>query len=245
MALKHQLEVLRKSLQQHEQVLDHLRNAPEAEVTSVLRTLRTTADVPSALASIAGRAGSTVQPSAVTTARAILPTVDSDIEFELTTLHESVYPVLAPLSPKSIELEALFPYRPRRSLTPESATRTTDGAVADTTPILVPVLLSPLSTETKSKRRPSDPARIRPYVDRRLDQLDVSYWTQIPISNEFAAHVLSNYFEIYHPVLGSFDTDLFLADLTEHKLNNCSVFLFNALMAHACVSCTVITVCAT
>ena len=76
----------------------------------------------------------------------------------------------------------------------------------------------------------------RQYVDSRLSRLDIGYWTRIPISSDFAACVLSQYFETYYPVIGCFDTDLFLSDLVDLKPDQCSGFLLSTLMSLACVS---------
>ena len=69
---------------------------------------------------------------------------------------------------------------------------------------------------------PSEPPR---YVDSRLHRLEVSYQTNVPISNEYAPIAISLYLETDHPIIGLFDADLFLADLVGNRLNFCSPLL--------------------
>ena len=74
------------------------------------------------------------------------------------------------------------------------------------------------------------------YCDTRLHELDISFWTSVPISNEFAANVISLYLETDHPLLGIFDPALFISDLVTWKLQFCSRLLVNAILYWACVS---------
>lgn len=64
----------------------------------------------------------------------------------------------------------------------------------------------------------------------------MDYWTRVPISDDFAARVLSSYLVRDHPIIGLFDADLFLDDLVGKCLDFCSPLLVSALMFHACVS---------
>ncbi len=72
--------------------------------------------------------------------------------------------------------------------------------------------------------------------DERLGKIVISTWTKVPITNEFAARVISLYLETDHPLLGLFDADLFLDDLVSGQINFCSPLLVNALLCWACVS---------
>lgn len=192
------------------------------------------------LASIKGCANTAARPSEVETARAILPRTESGVEFELSLLHHSVYPPLEPLCLNSVDFEILFPQFPRRrSLTPEPPIRTSSIELSES--VIDPVLTvaPPFPLRGFSSRRTSPvagPLPDRQYIDSRLSRIDIGYWTRIPISNEFAACVLSHYFETYHPIIGCLDADLFLCGLVDHRLDNCSAFLLSALMSFACVS---------
>jgi hypothetical protein len=79
------------------------------------------------------------------------------------------------------------------------------------------------------------PSEAYSYVDGRLHQLRVDYWTRIPISNEFAARVISSYLQVDHALLGFFDADLFVADLVAQQLRYCSAVLVSSLLFYACV----------
>lgn len=73
-------------------------------------------------------------------------------------------------------------------------------------------------------------------LDDRLSQLDISYWTVVPIDNESAASLISQYIMTDHALLPSFDADLFLQDLVSKTIRFCSPLLVNALLAWASVS---------
>jgi hypothetical protein len=230
MAVKDQLQLLREKLKRHEEILDHLQSAPENEALATFRRLRSTGNSENTLALISGRAGTTVRPSNIETARAIQPPTASQFEFELNMLHRFIYPALEPLNSKSVDLDMLFARSFRRRLTTEPfkhSNRIDSGEpTAITSSITTPRATPPLADKA------SGPL----HVDARLSRLHVGYWTNVPIDDDFAASVLSHYLETDHPLWGCFDADLFLSDLVDHKLNACSPFLFNALMAHACVS---------
>jgi hypothetical protein len=71
--------------------------------------------------------------------------------------------------------------------------------------------------------------------DSRLHDLRIAYWTTVPISNDKAAAILSLYLENQHPVLGTFDADLFIRDLVGQQLRFCSPFLVDAVLYYGCV----------
>ncbi|PSR85566.1 hypothetical protein BD289DRAFT_482675 [Coniella lustricola] len=70
--------------------------------------------------------------------------------------------------------------------------------------------------------------------DKRLHNVNISRWTEVAVSNEFAAKAMSLYLQTDHPLFGLFDADLFLNDLTSGQLNFCSPLLVNALLCWAC-----------
>ncbi|KAI8945961.1 hypothetical protein F4801DRAFT_566339 [Xylaria longipes] len=79
---------------------------------------------------------------------------------------------------------------------------------------------------------PEEPAD---YYDERLKYLQADFWTHIRVSNDFAARVISLYMRTDHPLLGLFNSDLFIADLGSRRTNYCSKFLFHALMYLGCL----------
>lgn len=72
--------------------------------------------------------------------------------------------------------------------------------------------------------------------DQRLRSLDISFWTDVPISNEAAKRILSSYLSTEHPVVGFFDADLFVEDLIAQRDRYCSPVLVSGLFFWACVS---------
>ena len=72
--------------------------------------------------------------------------------------------------------------------------------------------------------------------DERLKNLNIEFWTSVPIPSDLAAKIISLYLETDHPLLGSFDPDLFLADLVDCRNNYCSEILVSAVMYWGCVS---------
>jgi hypothetical protein len=72
--------------------------------------------------------------------------------------------------------------------------------------------------------------------DDRLRGLAISSWTKVPISDTYAANVISLYLTKDHPIVGFFDSDLFLQDLTDGNANFCSPLMVSAVLYWACVS---------
>jgi hypothetical protein len=102
--------------------------------------------------------------------------------------------------------------------------------------------ISPLSGELRTifSEREQLPGHLtrKPLCDSRLEKLDIGYWTRVPIDDAVAAHVISRYLEIDHPLLGFFDPESFLATLTNSDTSSCgcSSILVNALLYWATVS---------
>ncbi|PTB75254.1 N-terminal fungal transcription regulatory domain-containing protein [Trichoderma longibrachiatum ATCC 18648] len=70
--------------------------------------------------------------------------------------------------------------------------------------------------------------------DSRLEKLDISRWTNVNISNEYAARAISLYLETDHPLLGFFEPNQFVSDLIAGKTDHCSRLLVNALLYWSC-----------
>jgi hypothetical protein len=79
------------------------------------------------------------------------------------------------------------------------------------------------------------PPSAQPYCDDRLHSLQISLWTNIPISNDLAARVLSLYLATDHPLLGLFDPQLFITDLISGGQTFCSRFLVHVVLYWGCV----------
>ncbi|KAM5529810.1 Nitrogen assimilation transcription factor nit-4-like protein 1 [Fusarium oxysporum f. sp. phaseoli] len=70
--------------------------------------------------------------------------------------------------------------------------------------------------------------------DERLEELNMSFWTSVSISNDVAAKIISLYLETDHPLLGTFEPDLFVDDLTNCRVRHCSPLLVSAIMYWGC-----------
>lgn len=68
-------------------------------------------------------------------------------------------------------------------------------------------------------------------IDPCLHYIDISHWTTVTISNQFATQAISLYLNMNQPWWAFFDTDLFLDDLVNVENNFCSRMLVNALLA--------------
>lgn len=84
-----------------------------------------------------------------------------------------------------------------------------------------------------TRGQPSDTA---PLCDPRLEQLDIGFWTSVPLESSLASRAISLYLVTDHPLLGIFEPSLFVSDLVNHRTDFCSPALVNALLYWACVS---------
>jgi hypothetical protein len=75
-----------------------------------------------------------------------------------------------------------------------------------------------------------------PYCDDRLNSLEISFWTDVPVPSTMAARAISLYLQTDHPLLGTFEPASFVGDLIGHRTKFCSHFLANAVLYWACVS---------
>lgn len=72
--------------------------------------------------------------------------------------------------------------------------------------------------------------------DPRLEELDVTYWTNVPIPNNYAAAAISLYLRKEHPAIALFDACLVVGDLVSRRNAYCSRLFVNTLLSHAMVS---------
>ncbi|EXK24052.1 hypothetical protein FOMG_19203 [Fusarium oxysporum f. sp. melonis 26406] len=70
--------------------------------------------------------------------------------------------------------------------------------------------------------------------DERLQELNISFWTTVPIHSDLAAKIILLYLQTDHPLLGTFDPDLFVNDLIHCETRYCSRLLLSALMYWGC-----------
>jgi hypothetical protein len=176
----------------------------------------------------------------------------SELEFELMSLHPSIYPQLLPIDRSKIRLvpiqQSKWPPSPlgelvsgspppsesQKLVSTASQKHLTSNNGPEATQGYAPYPIKGESAESTSLTM--GPHRPQPLCDARLHQLQIGYWTRIPISDDFAACVISSYLVRDHRMLGLFDADLFISDLVERRLEFCSPFLLSSLMYYACVS---------
>jgi hypothetical protein len=250
MALKKKFEVLQQQLKDHVELIQHLKSLPVEEAAKLLRRMNTVSDVSNVLASISGSSHGQLQLSNIQTARSLSPPTQTTLEFELMASHKMAYPKLVSIDTASIILSpsikqaaptslsdngSLVPYK---STEDHDALSTIPSSSSEDFVSMAWIENLPPTLQEIDRARASPligPIPARSFVDDRLLQLRIKYWTKIPVSDGFVASVLSFYFELDHPVLGFFDADLFLSDLANHRLQFCSSFLVSSLMHYACV----------
>ncbi|CAG7558172.1 unnamed protein product [Fusarium equiseti] len=93
----------------------------------------------------------------------------------------------------------------------------------------------PSTSQDSGQTRELEQPRLQNYCDSRLERLQIGYWSKIPISDDFAASLISFYINNDHKIMGFFDADLFLEDLVECRQRFCSSFLqgYTAIDSHA------------
>jgi hypothetical protein len=96
---------------------------------------------------------------------------------------------------------------------------------------------SPLRGVPNTRTSPvSGPARDRFYCDSRLKDIDFGYWTTVPVSDDFAASLISLFLENEYGIVAIFDVETFLTDIVARRFDFCSSFLVNSLLCLASVS---------
>ncbi|KAH7323185.1 hypothetical protein B0I35DRAFT_477067 [Stachybotrys elegans] len=244
--LQRRVDGLQQTLADHEELLQYLRTIPDHEAAQVLAQLRTAPNVPALLAAVKGRVPGIRRPSDLALARNHLPPSPSSLALELTARHQMAYPTLAPIRLIDIVLEprlrmaGLGSPQLRASLAAGSIPgnvlqRRSDAPYAwweFTAPLMRKVTPPPAQD---AEVPPPGPAKPGEYIDQRLRHLTIDYWTRVPVSNDFAAAIISTYLQIELPIYGWFDPGLFIGSLVKCDLTFCSSFLVSAFMLTACI----------
>ncbi|KAK5652938.1 hypothetical protein OQA88_9417 [Cercophora sp. LCS_1] len=207
---KHQdLETTATSMQD---VLELLRNAPEDTAARVFQELRNGTSLSEILDTIGPKATSPL--SHLQASRNASAPTDSTLEFCLNANHSTAFPRLTPLHLANFDLKLLGL-----------------GASND---ILGRPSKKPRSERTAFDPKPEAASPGYPYIDSRLEDLDIHRWTDVPISNSLASRVISFYLANEHPILGPFSPGLFVRDLVSGDQRFCSPLLVSALLAWSC-----------
>jgi len=201
-------DIKKQSLEVHKQqgeLLHMMRTAPEEEALDILFRLRATADPQAVLESSRGSMSRRYQPSAIETVQSISTSTFSELEFELAMRHPLPYPQVPAVDTGSVDLKSLA------------------GGASEN-----------MSPSTFDSRQSSASSMVEDLYDARLRNLDISYWTTVPMPSSVAAKIISSYLQTHHPIWSLFHADLFVRDLVERRLEFCSSFLVNALLCYAC-----------
>lgn len=229
MALRQELKRLREDMIHHTTVLDQLQSVPNERALEIIDQLRAGLSVAD-LAQHITQSPSHYSLSETRTACGILPGVQSTRELELMVRHKIAYPSSFPTITTGL-CDRQDPGRP-------SITKGLEPSGTNSEPKQLPTeqlsgRQSPPIAKATSIGGPMQPPQ---HCDARLQHLEISYWTQVPIGNELAAQAISAYLENEHALVGFFDADLFIADLVNHRQEHCSSFLASSLLSLTCVS---------
>ncbi|KAK2052640.1 hypothetical protein LY76DRAFT_609724 [Colletotrichum caudatum] len=194
-------------------LLSMLKSVSDGEALEALQRLRTGSD-PAELSSALRNGG--VALSRTSPGRADLPPEQLPLEFELMMKYPIAYPIGSLIHPPSMDSDFLGGFHPNFT-NPAAATYENR-----TQPYP-----SPFGASSTTGLSP--PSKL---FNSRLLSVDISKWTNVPISNEFSIKVLSLYFEVEHPLMPLFDVEFFLEGLLGNN-QFCSCLLVNALFAWA------------
>ncbi|GKT51661.1 uncharacterized protein ColSpa_11842 [Colletotrichum spaethianum] len=203
-----------------------LKRVPDEQALEALKLLRT-GNEPAEVGSALRRYD--VGLSQVALNRAILPPTQTSLEFELMMRHPLAYPTWAPVEPSKLDLEfLLLPSKIRW----EGSGPTLTAGSPDGHPYLSPYAHEPRerSPDATSLTGPLRPPKL---YDNRLLGINITQWTNVPVTNGFFIAVLQLYLETDHPIMPLIDADLLLDGLLGRN-EFCSRFLVNALFAWAC-----------
>ncbi|KAI0841634.1 hypothetical protein F5Y06DRAFT_195478 [Hypoxylon sp. FL0890] len=253
MALKREVESLRRSTEDMLEIFDLLESAPDVVSLDILRRLKSTRKQPDGannpsdvLASVKkDLEGDPVLPVMLSNRQlmaGLIPETQQTPEYELMMRCPTAYSMLIPVEIAFINLADLL--RPAILKRPKASSFTTlgDTPSSSTTPSQNEGTPRSGLTPTLSEAGNHGIDNFEPLlsmhtiIDDRLKSVNFQRWTAVPITNELAATLISLYLEIDHQWCPLFDADLFLDDCVQGKTHFCSALLMNALLGWACVS---------
>ncbi|KAI3320438.1 hypothetical protein HD806DRAFT_506361 [Xylariaceae sp. AK1471] len=201
------------------ELLEMFKNLSEERSTALLRLLRERGDAATVISEFRG--GSDESSDSPSGPNLWGPRRHrSTLESELMANNPKAYPVLLPIDPTVLARSNLLRPVPQASLPDHSGV--TAPRFDNVAPNTVPSeFLEPVEQPSK-------------YCDDRLRYLQVGFWTDMKVSNDFVARVISLYIRTDHPLLGLFNTHLLITDLVSQRTKYCSRFLFHALMYLGC-----------
>ncbi|KAJ4340815.1 hypothetical protein N0V87_002167 [Didymella glomerata] len=206
--LKRENISLREKIVAFQDIFEHLQSRAEHVAHDTVQRLGAGIAPADVLRSLRGESPhSTLSEQA--TARAILPAVHSDGELELLVRHPKAYCALDLPVVAQDTVSNLF-------LGGESSQVYTKQL-----------------EQVQSTEKPSNHPK---YCDTRLEKLNISFWTSVPLTDEDAASAISLYLETHHPIWCFFDASQFISDLVDCKTDSestCSPLMVSALLSFA------------
>ncbi|KAI0512804.1 hypothetical protein F5B22DRAFT_294743 [Xylaria bambusicola] len=196
------------------ELVELLKSSTEDRSNALLKRLREKGDPSIVLAESRGGPSEGSSPSKLDYVE--YKQHQSSLEGELMANNPKAFPILPPIDPIALARSNLL--RPWLS---DIVLSQLDSNEAE------PNLTAP-SEYSEPQEQPIE------YCDERLQYLQVGFWTNIKISNDFVAKVISVYMKTDHPLLGLFDTHLFINDLVNQHAKYCSKFLFHSVMYLGC-----------
>ncbi|KAI9158049.1 MFS general substrate transporter [Paramyrothecium foliicola] len=236
-AMRRENDELRESSQTLAQLFELLQSAPEATSATAFQHIRRGLDPSAVLRALEQPLSNLPSPNQIN--RSLSPPTQSQIEFELAALFPNAYPFLIPLDVSTVNL-ALLSVSSAASIKPEQQIQGNRAGPSQVVPFSSSV---PDPTSFNESSNTIDPTKLRTselqpkrnkICDQRLHFVNISTWTNVPVTNAFAAEAISLYLETEHPVLGLFDVDSFINDLTSGRTRFCNRILVNALLSWAC-----------
>ncbi|KAK8072433.1 hypothetical protein PG996_005781 [Apiospora saccharicola] len=218
------------------EVLELLQSIPEQRAIDILRLFRTTGDSAKVLylvkGSVDGERDRFLQDATRT-----MPTPDlTTLELELMSKNSVAYPQLRRVSVSELEERNLLrPFNLARTQVAEETNASESLFPKEYTMGTIRVDVDAAAACIRAQGPAQQlPERRGKLCDERLNWLDIGFWTKVPIPSDYAAKIISLYIEIDHPLLGTFDPNLFVSDLVGYQYTFCSSLMVNALLYWGC-----------
>ncbi|KAK7928794.1 hypothetical protein PG985_005792 [Apiospora marii] len=238
--------VERKRIQEDDaEVLELLQSVPEERAIYILRLFRTTGDSTSVLTILKSGIDDDERHRSLQGSRHRRPTADLPrLELELMAKNAVLYPPLLWVSVYELEGRNLLrpftlaptqvPEKPR-TVTARKPPLSNEGAMG-----AIYVDFDSAAASIRAQAPIQQLPKRGKFCDERIRSLDIGSWTKVPIPSEHAAKIISLYIETDHPLLGTFDPDLFISDLVGYRNTFCSSLMVNALLYWGCQMYTAI-----